>query len=524
VRRPGELIAMVRRPRVFGAKVASFDDSYAKMVPGVVGVVKIPSGVAVLATDTWSAMRGRRALAIEWNDGDNAGYDSTTYREKLLASVRAEGTTARQVGDALGVLAKAKRVVEAEYVVPHLAHLTMEPPAAIARIENGACEIWAPTQHPQAARTEAARILGIGEDKVTVNVTLLGGGFGRKSKADFVGEAAYLAAQAKVPVRVQWTREDDVRHCYYNAVNAQRLRAALDDSGKVQAWHHRTAFTPIASTFKAGVDRPGLDDLQQGVLDLALDVPNVRAETCTAPVHARIGWFRSVYNIFHAFAIGSFIDEIAHARGEDPRKVLLEVIGPARKLGLADLGIGQLRNYGEKLEKHPVDAGRLRNVVERVTAAAKWSGRKQGNRGFGLAAHRSFVSYTAVVVAVVEDPRAGVRVDEAWISMDPGLVVNKERVHAQMQGSVIMGISNAMYGGITMKKGAVEQSNFNDARIVRLNEAPRRIHVDLVASTAPPGGVGEPGVPPVGAALANAVFALTGKRVREMPIAAALRK
>ncbi len=535
VRLPNMLIAVIARPPVVGGKPTRFDTKAALAVPGVKHVFELPApkapygfqplgGVAVLATDTWSAMRGRRALAVEWNDGDNAVYDSTTYREKLLASVRAEGTTARQVGDALGVLAKAKRVVEAEYVVPHLAHLTMEPPAAIARIENGACEIWAPTQHPQAARTEAARILGIGEDKVTVNVTLLGGGFGRKSKADFVGEAAYLAAQAKVPVRVQWTREDDVRHCYYNAVNAQRLRAALDDGGKVQAWHHRTAFTPIASTFKAGVDRPGLDDLQQGVLDLALDVPNVRAETCTAPVHARIGWFRSVYNIFHAFAIGSFIDEIAHARGEDPRKVLLEVIGPARKLGLADLGIGQLRNYGEKLEKHPVDAGRLRNVVERVTAAAKWSGRKQGNRGFGLAAHRSFVSYTAVVVAVVEDPRAGVRVDEAWISMDPGLVVNKERVHAQMQGSVIMGISNAMYGGITMKKGAVEQSNFNDARIVRLNEAPRRIHVDLVASTAPPGGVGEPGVPPVGAALANAVFALTGKRVREMPIAAALRK
>jgi isoquinoline 1-oxidoreductase beta subunit len=251
-------------------------------------------------------------------------------------------------------------------------------------------------------------------------------------------------------------------------------------------------------------------------------VPNIRAEGCPAKSHVRVGWFRSVYNIFHAFAVGSLIDEIAHARGADPRDVLLEVIGPPRVLGLADLGVKVLRNYGEPLEKHPVDAGRLRRVVERVTEAARWSGRKKDGRAFGLAAHRSFVTYAAVVLAVVPDERGKVRVDEAWISMDAGTVVNRDRVHAQMEGAVVMGISNALFGGVTMKGGVTEQSNFRDARIARIGEVPRKIHTDLVLSDAPPGGVGEPGVPPVGPALANAVFALTGRRIREIPIARSL--
>jgi isoquinoline 1-oxidoreductase beta subunit len=256
------------------------------------------------------------------------------------------------------------------------------------------------------------------------------------------------------------------------------------------------------------------------VLDLALAAPNVRAEACKATPHARIGWYRSVYNIFHAFAIGSFVDELAHARGKDPRDTWLDVIGPAKKFSLADLGIAKLSNYGETLEKHPVDAGRLRNVIERVTSAANWSNRK--GRALGLAAHRSFVSYTAVVISVVPDERHKLRIDEAWISMDPGTIVNHERVHAQLQGSVVMGISNAMYGGVTMKGGATEQSNYRDARIARIGDVPRRIHVDIVSSTEPPSGVGEPGVPPVGPAIANAIFALTGKRIREIPLARSL--
>ena len=273
---------------------------------------------------------------------------------------------------------------------------------------------------------------------------------------------------------MQWTREDDIRHGYYNAVNAQRLRAGLDGRGKVIAWHHRTAFTPIRSTFVAGADTPAADDLQQGVLDLALDVPNVRAEACKAPVHARIGWYRSVYNIFHAFAIGSFIDELAAARGHGPARHLARDHRPGSQARTSsDLGISKLPNYGESLARHPVDAGRLRQRDRAGHRAASWSNRKRAGRALGLAAHRSFVSYTAAVISVVPDKQRTFRIDEAWICMDAGTVVNQDRVHAQMESSVVMGISNAMYGGITMKGGAVEQSNFREARIARIGDVAR---------------------------------------------------
>jgi isoquinoline 1-oxidoreductase beta subunit len=533
VKLPQMLVAVIARPPVVGGTVARHDPSRALQVPGVKRVVTMPTpkvpyqfqpwgGIAVVAENTWAALKGRAALDIAWESGPNASYDSESYREKLLASVRAAGAVARNVGDVDQAFAKAAKTIEAEYVVPHLAHMPMEPPAAIARVVKGRAEIWASTQNPQDARSEVARVLGIDEAKVTVNVTLLGGGFGRKSKADFPSEAAFLAQEMGVPVRVQWTRDDDLHNCYYNAVNAQHLRAALDESGKVTAWHHRTAFTPISSTFVAGSDTPSARDLQQGVLDLALDIPNVRAEACKAPVHARIGWYRSVYNIFHAFAIGSFIDELAAARGTDPCDTWLEIIGPARQLDVRSLGIKELPNYGEDLARHPVDAGRLRRVIERVTDAARWSGRKRAGRALGLAAHRSFVSYTAVVISVVPDKQRVIRIDEAWICIDAGKVMNKDRVHAQMESSIVMGISNAMFGGVTMKSGAVEQSNFRDARIARIRDVPARIHSDVLNSSAPPGGVGEPGVPPVGAALANAIFALTGQRLREIPFARAL--
>ncbi len=533
VKLPGQLIAVIARPPVVGGALVRFDATRALKVPGVKRVVEMPvpkapwmfqpwGGLAVVADTTWAALRGRAALDVTWDAGPNGVADSAVMRDEMLASVRAPGTTLRTLGDVDAAIAGAAKVVEAEYLVPHLAHLAMEPPVALARIVDGRAEVWAPTQNPQAAQAEVARVLGIGADKVTVHVTLLGGGFGRKSKPDFCSEAAFLAREMAAPVRVQWTREDDVRHGYYNAVSAQRLRAGLDARGAVVGWHHRTAFPPIKSTFVAGVTTPAIDDLQQGVLDLALASPNVRAEACAAPPRARVGWYRSVYNIFHAFAVGSFIDELAIARGMDPRDTWLDVIGPARTLGLAELGIAKLSNYGEPLARHPVDAGRLRGVIERVTKAASWGGRKAAGRFLGLSAHRSFVTYTGVVISVVPDKQRTFRIDEAWISMDPGTVVNRDRVLAQMEGAIVMGISNALFGGITLKHGATVESNFRDARIARIGDVPRRIHLDLVDSGGPPCGVGEPGVPPVGPALANAVFALTGKRIRELPIARAL--
>lgn len=528
---PGLVVAVIARPPVVGGKVAKYDAERALSVRGVRKVIEMPAaappwgfqpwgGIAVIGEHTWAALQGRAALAITWDHGAHASYSSPAYRDQLLAAVRGAGTKLRDVGNVDEAFARATKTIEAEYVVPHLAHLQMEPLVAVARITNGEVEVWAPTQDPQANLEQIAKFLGISADHVKVHVTLLGGAFGRKAKSDFVLEAVYLAKQLgdAVPVRVQWTREDDVKHGYYNAVSAQRLRGALDDHGNLIAWHHKTAFTPIRATFDGKTDTPSIDELQQGVTDVALAAPNVRAEACKAPVHTRIGWYRSVYNNFHAFAVGSFIDELAHARGADPRDTWLDVIGPARKLSLADLGIKKLSNYGEALDRHPVDAGRLRGVITRVTELAAWSNRK--GRALGLAAHRSFVSYAAAVISVVPDPLHGYRIDEAWIAIDAGTVVNKDRVHSQLEGAVVMGISNALYGGITMTDGVPDQTNFRDARVARIRDVPYRIHTDIVESTEPPSGVGEPGTPPVAAALANAIFALTHKRVREIPFIA----
>lgn len=531
VRLPGMLTAVIARPPVVGGKVAKLDATKALAVPGVRKVIELPvpkapfafqaiGGVAVVADNTWAAMRGCALLEITWEHGEHESYDSSAYRESLLASVRAPAKSVRNVGDTDKALASAVKRVDAEYYVPHLAHVSMEPPAVVARVDGDTCEVWASTQHPQAARKEAARMLGVDEAKVRVNVTLLGGGFGRKSKADFVSEAVYLAREAKAPIRVQWTREDDVRHDYYHTVSAQRLSAGLDGSNKITAWLHRSAYPPIGSIY--GPETHAAEgELQQGMLDVPLAIPNVRAENAEARAHVRIGWLRSVCNIFHAFAINSFIDELAHARSVHPLDNLLEVFGPSRIVGLADLGVAKLLNYKAPLDQHPIDVGRLRNVIERVAELSSFRAGKKNGRALGIAAHRSFLSYTAAVVSVVRDANNKIRVDEAWLVGDFGTVVNSERVRAQMEGAVIFGMSIAMYGAITLKKGAVEQSNFRDFKLVRIAEAPKKLHTEIIKSERLPGGVGEPGVPPIAPAIANAVFALTGQRVRDLPLSGA---
>ncbi|MDQ1470297.1 MAG: isoquinoline 1-oxidoreductase subunit beta [Bryobacterales bacterium] len=534
VRLPGMLTAVIARPPVVGGKVARFDPARALAVPGVRKVIEMPQpkppyqfqpwgGLAVVADHTWAAMRGRAALDVTWDGGENASYDSDRYRGTLSKAVSVPGTVARKVGDTESVLRTAARRVEAEYHVPHLPHMQMEPVVAVASVTGDMCEVWVPTQNPQAVQTEVARVLGTTPKKVRVHVTFLGGGFGRKSKADFSSEAALLSRRMGTPVRVQFTREDDVRHDYVNTVSTNLLTAGLDANGKVIAWRHRTAFPSISSLF-GGPARPGIDDLQQGVLDLGLAVPNVTAEICDATAHTRIGWLRSVYNIFQAFSIGSFVDELAQAKNADPRDVWLEILGPARQMSLSDLGVEKMPNYGQPLDKHPVDVGRLRNVIERVTRAAHWTERRKNGRSLGLAAHRSFLSYTAVVASVLKRPNGTFAVDEVWLAFDGGTLVNSDRVRAQMEGAVVFGMSLALYGGITMKNGAIEQENFRGGgRIVRMGETPRRTWIDLVESDAAPGGVGEPGVPPVAPAIANAIFALSGKRIRELPLIKAIQ-
>jgi isoquinoline 1-oxidoreductase beta subunit len=532
VKLPGMLTAVIARPPVVGGQVSRHDETRALAVPGVRRVVLLPvpkrpfafqplGGLAVVADNTWAAMRGRAALDVTWDHGENASYESQTYRQSLADAVGAPGKVVRHVGDVDAALASAKRRVEAVYHTPHLAHAPMEPPAAVAQIVGDRCEVWTSTQNPQASRTEVARALGIDESKVTIHVTLLGGAFGRKSKPDYVAEAALVAKAVGAPVRVQWTREDDIRHDYYHTTSAQRFVAGLDEKGKVVAWHHRTAFPPIGSTL-SGATFASDGDMQQGVLDVPLAIPHVRAENCEAHARTRIGWFRSVGNVYHAFAVQSFIDEIAHARGLDPRDNFLEVVGPARIVTPAELGVEKLPNYGQSIEEHPVDAGRLRRVLERVTELARWDESKKTRRALGLAAHRSFNTYVSCVTSVIRDARGRLQVDEAWICADAGTILNLERVRSQLEGAIIYGMSLALYGAVTMKGGATEQGNFNDYRLVRIAEAPRKIHVEVVKSDGPPGGIGEPGVPPVAPALANAVFALTGTRIRELPIVRAM--
>ncbi|HEX7703748.1 MAG TPA: molybdopterin cofactor-binding domain-containing protein [Kofleriaceae bacterium] len=526
---PGMLTAVIARPPVLFGKVKHFDPKTALAIPGVVQVIELPApkppiamqalgGVAVIATNTWAAERGRRHLEVEWDHGPNAAHDSIAYTQELRDALLHPDRVVRSTGDAQKAIASAASQVEAEYVVPYLVHSPMEPPAAVAHVVDGKCELWAPSQDPQGMQAEVAKALGIDQKHVTVHVTLLGGGFGRKSFPDFGVEAAQLARLTGKPVRVQWTRPDDLRHSSYHTHSVQQLRAGLDAHGTVIGWHHKIAYPPIGSTFDATQNHPGDGELHQGVTDLPLAVPNVLCETATATAHMRIGWMRSVCNVQQAFAVHSFIDEIAHATKRDPRDTMLQVFGPARKLTAGGQGVKKLAdNYGNPLTKTPFDVARLEHVIARVSEMASWDTAKREGRAVGMAAHSSFASWIAVACEVAKGPRGEIRVENAWIAADCGFVVNPDRVRSQMEGAFVFAMSNALHGRITVKAGAVVESNFRDYKLLRMPEAPKQIHIELVPSEMYPGGAGEPGVPPVAPAIANAWFALTGVRLRSFP-------
>jgi isoquinoline 1-oxidoreductase beta subunit len=522
----GMLHASIERAPSVGGSPAAFDREAALKVPGVRHVVEIEAaglsegfkplgGLAVIADHTWAAMQGRKALKVTWKPG--VAYDSSAYRKELEAKATSPAKVVRHRGNVEAALGAAAKRVSALYYTPHLIHSSIEPPAALASVRDGTCEVWACTQDPMGARSELAKTLGLPVEKVAVHVTLLGGGFGRKSKPDFILEAALLSQKVGRPVKVTWTREDEIRHGYYHSVAAQHLEGGLDAAGRTVAWRHRTVFPTIQSTFDAKAEYPPSSELGLGFTDLPFDVPNLSLENASIAPHVRIGWLRSVANIYHAFAIGSFADELAHAAGADPKDFLLKLIGAPRKVDLKADGSDD-PNYGASLEDYPVDTGRLRHVVEVVAKEAGWGRSLPTGRGLGIAAHRSFLSYVAVVAEVIVDAQGTAHVEEAHIAFDCGTFVNRDTVVAQAQGAVIFALSGALHGKITAKGGAIEQSNFHDYPLARIADAPRNIHVHLVESEAPPAGVGEPGVPPVAPAVANAIFAATGERRRELPL------
>lgn len=537
VRLPGMKVAVVARPPVVGGEVKSVNSDAALAVSGVEAVELIPGsippakfspkgGVAVVAANTWAALKGRDALEIEWEDGPHGGFNTSAYREELRAAAAAPGETVRNQGDPEGALAGAARVFVREYYQPHLAHAPMEPPVAIARVADGKAEVWACVQSPYGTRLDIADALGMTEEDVTVHVTLLGGGFGRKSKCDFAIEAALLSQKVGAPVRVQWTREDDIQHSFYHTSSVERIEIGLDADDKPIAWRHRSAAPSFLSTFAPDEGRMHPIEVGMGLADMPFEIPNVRCEDCKAMAHTRVGWYRSVSNIPRAFAAQSIIAELADELGKDQKDFLLEMIGSPRVVDLKAAGVAEdFWNYGEPYEEFPNDTARLRNVVELAAQNAGWGKSLPAGEALGIAAHRSFVTYVATVVHVKVDSDGTVRVPEAHVAIDCGFVANPERVRSQIQGACVFGMTAAMYSGITFEDGRVMESNFHDYEMVRADNFPEVVYTHIVPHPfeVHATGVGEPGVPPFLPALANAIFNATGKRIRDLPIGDQLR-
>ncbi|MGA8028336.1 MAG: molybdopterin cofactor-binding domain-containing protein [Bryobacteraceae bacterium] len=526
---PGMVYASIERPPVLGGKLRSYDDKEARKLAGVEQTVVIEGaqppygfqalgGVAVIANNTWVASQARKKLKIDWEYGPHAIFDSDSYKKSLIDTASKPQKVVRSVGDVDGAFNSAAKVVEATYYTPLLAHASMEPPAAVADYRNGKVETWTATQNPQEVQTTVAKALGIKPEDVVCHVTLLGGAFGRKSKPDYVAEAAILSKKVGKPVKIAWTREEDIRFDYYHSTSAMYFKAGLDASGKPVAWLQRSAFPPIGSTFDEKEQYGGVGEMSLGFIDVPFDVPNLRAENGPAQAHVRIGWLRSVSNIFHAFGIQSFIDELAHAAGRDPVDYWLAALGDPRKIDFEGQN-AKYSNYGKKLAVYPLDTGRLRRVVEVAAERSGWANKKAGNgRAWGFAAHRSFLTYVAAVVEVEVDSKGNLRIPRVDMAVDCGKVIHPDRVKAQFEGAAVFGTSIALMGEITAADGRVQQGNFNNYPVARINEAPYQTHVHLVESDALPAGAGEPGVPPTAPAICNAVFAATGKRVRELPL------
>lgn len=501
--------AIARCPVTFGT-FESYDKSEALKITGVIDVVEIPKierpfgalgGIAVVATNTWAAFKGRDALKIKWDYGTNKNYDSEEFMKQLTENVHKLGKVSKNKGNINKAFKNANTIIESTFKLPHLAHAPMEVPNAVAWVQGETCEVWASTQVAQASRREVVEYLGVPEDNVTVNVTLLGGGFGRKSKPDYVVEAVAISKAINAPVQVVWSREDDIKHGYYHTVSAQYMKASLDKNNKVTGWLHRFALPSITSTFSPGVDYAAGFEIASAS-NIPYDLPNMKVEVGQAPAHVRIGWLRSVINIPHGFSVNVFADELAVAANEDPLEFRLKLIGEDR---IEDT-------------KNPIkyNTARLKNVLTKAAKNANWGKKLPKGHGLGIAVQYSFFSYVASVVEVSVINNK-LKIHHVYSVIDCGTVVNRDTVKAQLEGAAIFGMSLAMYGKITAKEGAIEQSNYSNYKMVRMHQAPK-VHVEIVESTENPTGVGEPGVPVIAPAIINAIYNATGKRYHNLPL------
>ena len=487
---PGMRYAVIARCPVFGGTMQGHDPAKALAVPGVLAVMEVPSGAAVIATGTWAAMEGRKALECRWDEGPAAQLDSHKISRQLHGRAAMAGALARNDGDALGTIAAAAKSLESTYEAPLLAHATMEPMNCVADVRPDRCEIWAPHQAPDWARNEVAGALGMTPEQVTVHTTLLGGGFGRRFLPEELIEAAQVSRLAGVPVKLVFTREDDMQRDWYRPMSVHRMAGGVNARGDVTGWLHRVVAPSISNQRWPGSVKNALDlDAVDGAADLRYDIPNLRVEYGMVTTPVPVSWWRSVYASQTCFANECFLDELAAAAGRDPLAVRQQLLAKSpRHLAVLNLA-------AEKAGWGTVPAGRAQ----------------------GIAIHHFFSDAIVAEVAEVSIENGKVRVHKVTCAVDCGLAVNPGNVRYQIESGVIYGLSAALYGEITIEKGRVKQSNFHDYPVLRMPDVPV-VEVHIVPSAESPKGVGEPGLPPIAPAVANAVARLTGTRVRKLPI------
>ncbi|MBI4464313.1 MAG: xanthine dehydrogenase family protein molybdopterin-binding subunit [Acidobacteria bacterium] len=491
VKVPNMLVARVARCPVFGGKLASFKADKAKAIVGVRHVLPISSGVAVVADSFWAATQGLQAVEISWDEGPNAGQNSANISKQFAELSRKPGAAARDEGDVNQALARAVRTIEATYEVPFLAHACMEPMNCTADVRRDRCEVWAPTQSQTSMQEAAVRITGLPPQAVKVHTTYLGGGFGRRGEGDFVSDAVETSKAIGQPVKAIWTREDDIQHDFYRPAAYNRLSAALDGQGMPIAWLHRVVSDSIAK--RIGRLQGDVDPLVMGgAVELPYNIPNIRVEYILHETGIPVGFWRSVPHSVHGFVTESFLDEVAAAGGKDPYELRLQLLD---------------------------NAPRHKAVLELAATQAGWGKPLPQGRFRGVAVHESFGSFVAQVAEVSVSANGAVRVHRVVAAVDCGVVIHPDTVKAQVEGSIVYGLTAALKGEITIENGRVKQSNFHDYPMLRMNEMPE-VEVHIVPSTETPGGMGEPGVPPIAAAVVNAIFAATGKRIRRLPIRA----